>query len=99
MRCAPTHRAASGSTTPSTSPTTSSRGRCPTRRTTSTAASRPGQQTRIDLEQKIPVHLVYFTAVVTPKGEIEFRRDFYGRDAKLWEALMDAGVALPGVQG
>jgi murein L,D-transpeptidase YcbB/YkuD len=58
-----------------------------------------GKQTRIDLEQKIPVHLVYFTAVVTPKGEIEFRRDFYGRDAKLWEALMDAGVAQPGVQG
>jgi murein L,D-transpeptidase YcbB/YkuD len=58
-----------------------------------------GQQTRIDLEEKIPVHLVYFTAVVTPKGGIEFRRDFYGRDAKLWEALRDAGVALPGVQG
>jgi murein L,D-transpeptidase YcbB/YkuD len=58
-----------------------------------------GQQTRINLEQKIPVHLVYFTAVVTPKGEIEFRRDFYGRDAKLWEALRDAGVALPAVQG
>ncbi|MCU0853434.1 MAG: L,D-transpeptidase family protein [Rhodobacteraceae bacterium] len=58
-----------------------------------------GRQTRVDLEQKIPVHLVYFTAVVTPKGEIEFRRDFYGRDAKLWEALMDAGVAQPAVQG
>ena len=58
-----------------------------------------GQQTRIDLEQKIPVHLVYFTAFPTPKGEIEFRRDIYGRDAKLWEALRGAGVALGTVQG
>jgi L,D-transpeptidase YcbB len=58
-----------------------------------------GQQTRIDLEQKIPVHLVYFTAFPTPKGEIEFRRDIYGRDAKLWQALREAGVAFDTVQG
>jgi L,D-transpeptidase YcbB len=58
-----------------------------------------GQQTRIDLDQKIPVHLVYFTAFVTPKGEIEFRRDLYGRDARIWEALRAAGVALSTVQG
>ncbi len=58
-----------------------------------------GRQTRIDLDQKIPVHLVYFTAVVTPKGEIGFRRDLYGRDAKIWEALRAAGVALTAVQG
>jgi murein L,D-transpeptidase YcbB/YkuD len=58
-----------------------------------------GQQTRIDLQEKVPVHLVYFTAVTTPKGEIEFRRDFYGRDARIWEALRAAGVALPAVQG
>jgi murein L,D-transpeptidase YcbB/YkuD len=58
-----------------------------------------GRQTRIDLEEKIPVHLVYFTAVTTPKGEIEFRRDFYGRDAKIWAALREAGVALGAVQG
>ena len=58
-----------------------------------------GRQTRIDLEEKIPVHLVYFTAFTTPRGEIAFRRDFYGRDARIWEALRAAGVALPGVQG
>jgi len=58
-----------------------------------------GRQTRIDLEERIPVHLVYFTAFTTPKGEIEFRRDFYGRDAKIWAALREAGVALRAVQG
>jgi murein L,D-transpeptidase YcbB/YkuD len=58
-----------------------------------------GQQTRIDLEQKIPVHLVYFTAIPTAKGGIEFRRDFYGRDAAIWSALREAGVAPVAVQG
>ncbi len=58
-----------------------------------------GRQTRIDLAEKVPVHLVYFTAFTTPKGEIEFRRDFYGRDARIWEALEAAGVALSAVQG
>ena len=58
-----------------------------------------GRQTRVDLEEKVQVHLVYFTAITTPRGEIEFRRDFYGRDAKLWAALREAGVALLAVQG
>jgi L,D-transpeptidase YcbB len=58
-----------------------------------------GRQTRIDLQEKVPVHLVYFTAFTTPKGEIEFRRDFYGRDARIWAALRAAGVAEPAVQG
>jgi murein L,D-transpeptidase YcbB/YkuD len=58
-----------------------------------------GRQTRVDLEEKVQVHLVYFTAITTPRGEIEFRRDFYGRDAKVWAALREAGVALLAVQG
>jgi L,D-transpeptidase YcbB len=58
-----------------------------------------GQQMRIDLQEKVPVHLVYFTAFTTPKGEIAFRRDLYGRDARIWEALRAAGVALRAVQG
>jgi murein L,D-transpeptidase YcbB/YkuD len=58
-----------------------------------------GRQTRIDLQEKVPVHLVYFTAFTTPRGEIEFRRDIYGRDTRIWEALKAAGVALPAVQG
>ncbi len=58
-----------------------------------------GRQTRIDLETPIPVHLVYRTAFTTAKGEIQFRRDFYGRDEKIFSALSNAGVALRAVRG
>lgn len=60
---------------------------------------RTGRQTRIDLDVHVPVHLVYFTAYPGPRGEIEFRRDLYGRDARIWEALRNAGVALGAVRG
>jgi murein L,D-transpeptidase YcbB/YkuD len=58
-----------------------------------------GQQTRVDLVTPIPVHLDYRTAFTDVKGRVQYRRDFYGRDAKIWEAMVDAGVALRGVQG
>ena len=47
----------------------------------------------------MPVHIIYRTAYVSTKGRAEFRRDVYGRDAKVWAALELAGVALPDVQG
>lgn len=58
-----------------------------------------GRETKVELEQKVPVHIIYRTAVVSSKGRSEFRRDVYGRDAKIWEALERAGVVLPSVQG
>ncbi len=58
-----------------------------------------GKETKVDLEQQVPVHIIYRTAYVTGKGRAEFRRDVYGRDAKVWDALQRAGVASPGVQG
>ncbi len=58
-----------------------------------------GKETRVNLEQHVPVHIIYRTAFVPNKGQAEFRRDVYGRDAKVWAALERAGVALPGVQG
>ncbi|MGB5836067.1 MAG: L,D-transpeptidase family protein [Albidovulum sp.] len=57
------------------------------------------KETVVPLKQPIPVHLVYFTAWPSPRGQIEFRRDIYGRDARVFNALSDAGVALPDVQG
>ncbi|MCR9126524.1 MAG: L,D-transpeptidase family protein [Rhodobacteraceae bacterium] len=60
---------------------------------------RTGRETRVDLEQPVPVHLIYRTAFTSAKGDLEFRRDIYGRDAKIWEALRQQGVALRGVQG
>lgn len=57
------------------------------------------RETRIDLEQPVPVHLVYRTAVAPAKGRVNYRRDIYGRDAKVWAALQNAGVALRAVDG
>ncbi len=45
-----------------------------------------GQNTRIDLPQAVPVHIVYATAYSDENG-IEFRTDVYGRDRKLYAAL------------
>ena len=58
-----------------------------------------GRETRIQLEEHIPVHIVYRTAVAPAKGRMNYRRDVYGRDAKVWDALQNAGVALGGVGG
>lgn len=58
-----------------------------------------GKETKVELEQQVPVHIIYRTAYVSNKGRAEFRRDVYGRDAKVWAALERAGVALPDVQG
>ncbi|MGB0440849.1 MAG: L,D-transpeptidase family protein, partial [Paracoccaceae bacterium] len=55
---------------------------------------RAGKEVQVDLEQKVPVHLVYRTAYVAPTGDMQFRRDIYGRDAKIWTALQSEGVAL-----
>lgn len=56
-------------------------------------------ETSLRLKVPVPVHLVYFTAWPTAKGRIEYRRDVYGRDARIFDALEDAGVVLPVVQG
>jgi len=58
-----------------------------------------GKETKVELEQNVPVHIIYRTAIVSPKGRAEYRRDVYGRDAKIWNALERAGVVLSGVQG
>ncbi|MDW4496723.1 L,D-transpeptidase family protein [Sulfitobacter sp. D35] len=58
-----------------------------------------GNEQRVSLEKPLPVHLIYRTAFTTVRGQTQFRRDIYGRDAAIWEALSKAGVALRGVQG
>lgn len=58
-----------------------------------------GDQTRVNLTDPVPVHLIYRTAFTDPKGRTNFRRDVYGRDALIWEALERAGVELRAVQG
>ena len=58
-----------------------------------------GRETQVDLENPLPVHLIYRTAVGQPKGHMGYRRDVYGRDALIWDALAREGVELRGVQG
>lgn len=55
---------------------------------------RTNEETQIDLVKDVPVHLVYRTAYVSPKGDLQFRQDIYDRDAKVWQALRAQGVAL-----
>ncbi len=59
---------------------------------------RTGQETRVNLEQPVPVHIVYRTAFTTPRGEVQFRRDVYDRDREIWNALSAAGVEIGGIQ-
>lgn len=58
-----------------------------------------GRETFVQLDKKIQVHIYYQTAWVPAKGRIQYRRDVYSRDAKIWKALSDAGVVLRAVQG
>ena len=58
-----------------------------------------GRESSLRLDKPVPVHLVYFTAYPDGKGRMTYRRDIYGRDALIFTALTEAGVALLGVQG
>jgi len=51
-----------------------------------------GEETVIYLRKPIQVHLIYRTAFVDEFGEINYRRDIYGRDTAIYEALIEAGI-------
>lgn len=63
------------------------------------ARLKTGVESVVPLETQVPVHLIYRTAVTVPKGGMEYRRDVYGRDAKIWSALESKGVQLRSVGG
>ena len=46
-----------------------------------------GDTQTIAVRRTVPVMLLYFTAVVAPDGELQFRPDLYGRDGPIIEAL------------
>jgi len=58
-----------------------------------------GNETRVNLDQPVPVHLVYRTAFTNVTGSLQFRRDVYGRDRRIWNALAREGVAVRAVRG
>ena len=53
-----------------------------------------GRERRVDLQKPLPVHIAYFTAWVDAKGQAQYRRDVYGRDAAIFAALKRAGVPM-----
>ena len=57
-----------------------------------------GNELVVQLEEHVPVHLVYRTAFTQAAGKIQFRPDIYGRDARIWEALTSAGVSLQDIR-
>jgi murein L,D-transpeptidase YcbB/YkuD len=63
------------------------------------AALRTGRETTIPLDDPVPVHLTYRTAFTDAQGRVQYRADVYGRDARLFDALARAGVALRAAQG
>ena len=58
-----------------------------------------GREQQVNLEQPVPVHLVYRTAFTDADGGINYRADIYGRDARIWEALAGEGVEIRAVGG
>ena len=58
-----------------------------------------GAESRLTFDTPIPVHLVYFTAWPNVKGVMTFRRDVYGRDGEIFDALVQAGLEEADVQG
>ena len=46
-----------------------------------------GKEKYVKLQEKTPVFIAYFTAWVDENGNINFRKDIYGHDAKLEEAI------------
>lgn len=58
-----------------------------------------GREQYVNLEQPVPVYLNYRTAFFKENGRVNYRKDIYGRDKTIFNALSKAGVALEAVQG
>ncbi|MGR3463237.1 L,D-transpeptidase family protein [Limimaricola sp.] len=52
------------------------------------------REARVVLDAPVPVHLIYRTAFTDTEGRLQFRRDVYGRDRTIWDALAGAGVEI-----
>jgi murein L,D-transpeptidase YcbB/YkuD len=54
-----------------------------------------GESHVVSLHNPLPVHLLYLTAWVADDGTVQFRRDVYGRDAKVAAALAHSPQVTP----
>jgi murein L,D-transpeptidase YcbB/YkuD len=60
------------------------------------AAAAAGVERTVRLRARVPLHVVYRTVWVDDAGDLHFRADLYGHDARLARALGPAGgVAQP----
>ncbi|MBP0447287.1 L,D-transpeptidase family protein [Roseomonas sp. SSH11] len=48
-----------------------------------------GVTTRRALPRPMPVFVIYQTAFVDTDGQLQFRPDFYGRDARVWQQMQE----------
>ena len=62
-------------------------------------AMNTGEETVVYLRNPVQVHLIYRTAFVDELGIINYRRDIYGRDAAIYEALIEAGIQAKPLSG
>lgn len=53
----------------------------------------------MNLDQAIPVHIFYRTVIIDETGTPRYREDVYGRDRKVFEALVDKGLDLTALRG
>jgi murein L,D-transpeptidase YcbB/YkuD len=60
---------------------------------------RSGSESRVNLNDPVPVHIVYRTAFTHTTGQLNFRRDIYNRDSRIWSALANEGVAVRAIGG
>lgn len=60
---------------------------------------RTGSESRVNLNDPVPVHIVYRTAFTHTTGQLNFRRDIYNRDSRIWSALANEGVAVRAIGG
>ena len=58
-----------------------------------------GRERRVNLDEPVPVHLVYRTAFTHTTGQLNFRRDIYSRDSRIWNALSNEGVVVRALGG
>ena len=52
------------------------------------------KEVRINLKEKIPVHLIYRTVFFDDYNQTQFRQDIYGRDALIFLKLLDEGLEI-----
>jgi murein L,D-transpeptidase YcbB/YkuD len=62
------------------------------------SAMRAGTERHVKLAEKIPVHIVYFTAWVDDNGGLHFQDDVYGYDAKQAQAEPGARQRMTGAK-